>query len=137
MPVVTIPTPLRSLTGGLDRVSASGTTVLEALNDVSKRHPGLRDRIFDGDELRRHVNVYVNNEDIRFLERPRNQGRRQRRDRHHPGHRRRLRRGVRWNRDSRCKNSRCKNARRKKILMIRRHQTQELLLNFCILHIES
>ena len=68
MPVVTIPTPLRPLTGGLDRVPAEGTNVLEALNDVSKRHPGLRERIFDGDELRRHVNVYVNNEDIRFLD---------------------------------------------------------------------
>ena len=68
MPVVTIPTPLRSLTGGVDRVSASGSNVLEVLNDVSKRHPGFRERIFDGDDLRRHVNVYVNNEDIRFLE---------------------------------------------------------------------
>lgn len=68
MPEVTIPTPLRSLTGGLDRVTASGNTVREALDDVSKRHPGLRERIFDGDELRRHVNVYVNDEDIRFLD---------------------------------------------------------------------
>lgn len=68
MPVVSIPTPLRQHTGGLDRVEAQGATVGEVLNNVTTRHPDLRDRIFDGAEIRRFVNIYVNNEDIRFLD---------------------------------------------------------------------
>jgi molybdopterin converting factor small subunit len=68
MAVVRIPTPLRPHAGGLDRVEASGTTVAEILESLSTQHPALRDRLFDGDELRRFVNVYVNNEDIRYLE---------------------------------------------------------------------
>jgi molybdopterin synthase sulfur carrier subunit len=67
MAVVRIPTPLRPHTGGLDSVEASGSTVGEVLNNLGKAHPTLRERLFDGDELRRFVNVYVNNEDIRYL----------------------------------------------------------------------
>jgi molybdopterin converting factor small subunit len=68
MAIVRIPTPLRPHTGGLDRVEASGTTIGEILADLGSRHPALRDRLFDGGELRRFVNVYLNNEDIRYLE---------------------------------------------------------------------
>lgn len=68
MAVVRIPTPLRTHTDGAESVEATGTTVGELLNDVTTKHPGLRERIFDGDELRRFVNVYVNNEDIRYLD---------------------------------------------------------------------
>lgn len=68
MAVVRIPTPLRPHAGGLDRVEASGTTIGEILADLGSRHPALRERLFDGDELRRFVNVYLNNEDIRYLE---------------------------------------------------------------------
>jgi molybdopterin synthase sulfur carrier subunit len=68
MAVVRIPTPLRPHTGGLDSVDAAGSTVGEVLGNVGEAHPGLRERIFDGEELRRFVNVYVNNEDIRYLE---------------------------------------------------------------------
>jgi len=68
MPVVRIPTPLRPHAGGLDRVEASGATVGEILGQLSTQHPALRERLFDGGELRRFVNVYVNNEDIRYLE---------------------------------------------------------------------
>jgi molybdopterin converting factor small subunit len=68
MPVVRIPTPLRPHAGGLDRVEASGATVGELLADLGSQHPALRERLFDGDELRRFVNVYLNNEDIRYLE---------------------------------------------------------------------
>ncbi len=68
MPVVRIPTPLRPHTGGNDSVEASGSTVAEVLGHVGTQYPGLRERIFDGEELRRFVNVYVNNEDIRYLE---------------------------------------------------------------------
>jgi molybdopterin converting factor small subunit len=68
MPVVRIPTPLRPHAGGLDRLDAAGSTVGEVLDQVTTLHPALRERLFDGDELRRFVNVYVNNEDIRYLE---------------------------------------------------------------------
>lgn len=68
MPVVRIPTPLRPHANGLDRIEAAGATVGEILNQVTAQHPALRERLFDGDELRRFVNVYVNNEDIRYLD---------------------------------------------------------------------
>jgi len=68
MPVVRIPTPLRPHAGGLDSVAAAGSTVGEVLGQVFEAYPGLKERIFDGGELRRFVNVYVNNEDIRYLE---------------------------------------------------------------------
>jgi molybdopterin converting factor small subunit len=68
MPNVRIPTPLRPHAGGLDTVEAAGTTVGEVLGRVGEQYPALRERIFDGDELRRFVNVYVNDEDIRYLD---------------------------------------------------------------------
>jgi molybdopterin converting factor small subunit len=49
-------------------VEAAGATVGELLADVASQHPALRERLFDGEELRRFVNVYVNNEDIRYLD---------------------------------------------------------------------
>ena len=68
MALVRIPTPLRPHAGGLDRVEASGATVGEILGDLTSRHPALRERLFDGEELRRFINVYVNNDDIRYLD---------------------------------------------------------------------
>jgi molybdopterin converting factor small subunit len=68
MPVVRIPTPLRPHAGGLDRVEVAGSTVGEILAQLGAQYPPLVDRLFDGDELRRFVNVYVNNEDIRYLD---------------------------------------------------------------------
>ena len=68
MPVVRIPTPLRPHTGGLDSVEAQGATVGEVLGHLGETYPALRERIFDGNELRRFVNIYVNNEDIRYLD---------------------------------------------------------------------
>jgi len=68
MAIVRIPTPLRPHAGGLDRVEASGSTVGEILGHLTTEHPALRERLFDGEELRRFVNIYVNNEDIRYLE---------------------------------------------------------------------
>jgi molybdopterin synthase sulfur carrier subunit len=68
MPIVRIPTPLRPHAGGLDRVEAAGSTVGEVLAQLGKQYPALRERLFDGDELRRFVNVYVNDEDIRYLD---------------------------------------------------------------------
>jgi molybdopterin synthase sulfur carrier subunit len=68
MALVRIPTPLRPHAGGLDRVEASGSTVGEILTQLGTQYPALRERLFDGDELRRFVNVYVNDEDIRYLD---------------------------------------------------------------------
>jgi molybdopterin converting factor small subunit len=65
---VRIPTPLRTLTGGADEVQAHGATVADVVEDLEKLHPGLRDRLLDAKGVRRHVNLYVGEEDIRFLE---------------------------------------------------------------------
>jgi len=65
---VRIPTPLRTLTGGHDEVKATGATVGAIIEDLEKRHPGVRDRLLDDKGVRRFVNIYVGDEDIRFLE---------------------------------------------------------------------
>ena len=64
---VKIPTQLRSLTDGVAETEANGATVGELIEDLEARHPGLRERLLDeGGALRRFVNVYVNDEDVRF-----------------------------------------------------------------------
>ncbi|WP_422929939.1 ubiquitin-like small modifier protein 1 [Singulisphaera sp. PoT] len=69
MPVVTIPTPLRPHTDGQTRVEAQGATVGAILSDLGTRYPEFHKRIFSASgELQQYVNVYVNSEDIRFLE---------------------------------------------------------------------
>jgi molybdopterin converting factor small subunit len=68
MPVVRIPTPLRPQAGGRDSLEAAGSTVGEVLEDLCQAHPALRDRLLEGGEVRRFVNIYVNNEDIRYLD---------------------------------------------------------------------
>jgi sulfur-carrier protein len=65
---VRIPTPLRTLTGGQDEVTAAGQTVGEVIEDLEKHHPGIRDRLLDEKGVRRFVNIYVGDEDIRFLD---------------------------------------------------------------------
>jgi molybdopterin converting factor small subunit len=66
--IVRIPTPLRALTGGLDEVTADGRTVADLIADLEKKHPGIRDRLLDEKGVRRFVNIYIGEEDIRFLE---------------------------------------------------------------------
>ena len=70
MPVlVRIPTPLRSITNGSTEVQARAGTVTDLVADLERQFPGLRERLVDEQgELRRFVNIYVNEEDIRFLE---------------------------------------------------------------------
>jgi sulfur-carrier protein len=70
MPVtVRIPTPLRSITKGSAEVQAKGGSVADVVEDLERQFPGLRERLVDeGGELRRFINIYVNEEDIRFLE---------------------------------------------------------------------
>ena len=70
MPVtVRIPTPLRALTKGAADVQAKADTVDALIGDLERQFPGLRERLVDetGD-LRRFVNIYVNQEDIRFMD---------------------------------------------------------------------
>ncbi len=65
---VRIPTPLRTLTGGNDEVAAEGATVAELIEDLERRHPGLRDRLLDEKGVRRFINLFLGEEDIRFLD---------------------------------------------------------------------
>jgi sulfur-carrier protein len=68
MATVRIPTPLRTLTGGEDQVQAAGDTVKEVIETLEKNHPGIRERLLDEKGVRRFVNIYVGDEDIRFLD---------------------------------------------------------------------
>lgn len=66
---VKIPTPLRTLTNDQDLVSAHGETLSDVVQALEGSFPGMRERILDdGGEIRRFVNVYVNGEDVRFLQ---------------------------------------------------------------------
>ncbi|MEE1752299.1 MoaD/ThiS family protein [Streptomyces sp. SP18CS02] len=65
---VRIPTILRTYTDGAKAVQGSGATIADLLADLETRHAGIRARIVDGDQLRRFVNVYLNDEDVRFLD---------------------------------------------------------------------
>jgi molybdopterin synthase sulfur carrier subunit len=66
---VRVPTALRTLTGDQEVVQAEGATVAEIIEDLHRQFPSIKERICDDNgELRRFVNVYVNNEDIRFME---------------------------------------------------------------------
>ncbi|MFQ5355885.1 MAG: MoaD/ThiS family protein [Mariprofundaceae bacterium] len=66
---VRIPTPLRKLTGGADEVSVTAASVGALINNLEEVHPGLKERLCDeSGEIRRFVNIYVNDEDVRFLQ---------------------------------------------------------------------
>jgi len=66
---VRVPTQLRPLTGGAGEVTVEGSTVGEVLKALESAHPGFADRIFDADGgLRRFVNVFLADEDVRFLD---------------------------------------------------------------------
>jgi len=64
---VSIPTILRTYTGGAKTVSASGATLKAVVDDLEANNPGIADRLVDEAGLRRFVNVYLNDEDVRFL----------------------------------------------------------------------
>ncbi|MBX3128495.1 MAG: MoaD/ThiS family protein [Polyangiaceae bacterium] len=66
--IIRIPTPLRTLTGGQEAVKVSGGTVREVVDNLESAHPGMRDRLLDAKGVRRFVNIYVGEEDIRFLD---------------------------------------------------------------------
>jgi molybdopterin synthase sulfur carrier subunit len=64
---VSIPTILRGLTRNEKYVEATGTTVREVIASIEKTYPGVKSKLVSGDEAHRFVNIYVNDEDIRFL----------------------------------------------------------------------
>jgi len=67
MTTVRIPTILRNLTGGAAEVKADGSTLGEVIDALESEHPGIRARVLDDDgKLRRFVNVYVDDDDVRF-----------------------------------------------------------------------
>lgn len=69
MATVRIPTPLRKLTQGKEEVAAAGATVGEVISDLEKNYPGIKSRICDDDgKVRRFVNIFANDEDIRHLQ---------------------------------------------------------------------
>jgi sulfur-carrier protein len=66
---VRIPTPLRKLTNDEELVEVKATNIAEAINELQGRYPGIKERLLDeSGAVRRFVNVYVNEEDIRFLQ---------------------------------------------------------------------
>jgi molybdopterin synthase sulfur carrier subunit len=66
---VRVPTPLRKFTQGADEVNAQGNNIRSIVEDLEKNYPGIKERICDETgKVRRFVNVYVNGEDIRFLQ---------------------------------------------------------------------
>lgn len=66
---IRIPTTLRTLTGGESHVEVQGATVAEALGALDAAHPGFRERLFDDDGgLRRFVNVFLADDDVRYLD---------------------------------------------------------------------
>ncbi|HEX6273387.1 MAG TPA: MoaD/ThiS family protein [Polyangiaceae bacterium] len=68
MVTVRIPTPLRTLTGGEEQVEVPGATLREVIETLESKHPGIKDRLLDDKGVRRFVNIYVGDEDVRFLE---------------------------------------------------------------------
>jgi len=68
MPSVRIPTPLRRLTGDKDEVTINAKNIRELIEGLEKQFPGVKERLCDeSGNVRRFINLYVNNEDIRFL----------------------------------------------------------------------
>ncbi|MEU4842398.1 MoaD/ThiS family protein [Nocardia testacea] len=67
MPVtVSIPTIMRTHTGGEKRVAAEGSTLAAVIDDLEANHPGLAERLLNEGKLNRYVNIYVDDEDVRF-----------------------------------------------------------------------
>jgi sulfur-carrier protein len=64
---VRIPTILRTYTDGEKSVTGEGANLSALIDDLDSSHPGIKDRLLDSGDLRRFVNVYVNDEDVRFL----------------------------------------------------------------------
>lgn len=68
MTSIKIPTPLRTYTNNQAQIDVTGSTVGQALNDLTDQYPELRQHLFNGAELRNFVNVFLGEEDVRFLD---------------------------------------------------------------------
>ena len=67
--IVRIPAPLRQLTGGQNKVEVGASTLTDAVAELESQFPGIRERLIDqSGELRHFVNVYINGEDVQFLQ---------------------------------------------------------------------
>jgi MoaD family protein len=64
---VRIPTILRTYTAGEKAVNGAGATLSALIDDLEANHPGIKERLIDEGDLRRFVNVYINDEDVRFI----------------------------------------------------------------------
>ena len=64
---VRIPTILRTYTGGEKAVTGQGASLSALIDDLEANHPGIKERLIEGGDLRRFVNVYINDEDVRFM----------------------------------------------------------------------
>ena len=66
---VHVPTPLRKLTGNQSEVQAEAATVAELVDNLESAHAGIKEKLLDeSGDIRRYVNIYINDEDIRFLD---------------------------------------------------------------------
>jgi sulfur-carrier protein len=68
MPTIRIPTPLRPYVEGQAQVSVNGQNVGAALTDLTQQYPNLRQHLYEGDDLRSFVNIYLNQDDVRYLD---------------------------------------------------------------------
>lgn len=68
MATIRIPTPLRGYAGGQAAVAVNGANVAEVLGDLTRQYPDLRGHLYDGEQLRSFVNIYLGQEDIRYLQ---------------------------------------------------------------------
>lgn len=64
---VRIPTPLQRLTQGKEEVEGTTGTIISVVNELDKQYPGIGERVSENGKIRRFVNIYLNDEDIRFL----------------------------------------------------------------------
>lgn len=67
MPVVRIPSVLRKHTDGADKITVDGASVRDVFNGLIAKHPELEDSLLDGEQVRGFINVYVDDEDIRYI----------------------------------------------------------------------
>ena len=65
---IQVPTPMREAAGGNAEVAVAGATVKDALADLVRQYPALGSKLFDGGKVRPYVNIFVNDEDVRYLD---------------------------------------------------------------------
>ncbi len=66
MALIRLATPLRRFSGGKPEISADGATLLDIIQNIDRTSPGFAEKVLENGELKRFLNVYINNEDVRF-----------------------------------------------------------------------